>query len=179
MTLEIRVARPDEYEALGGIVVAAYRDLGALHGDEAYASELRDVATRAGEAVVLAAVEAPTGAGAGVDAEARAWAGRLLGCATYVPGAASPWGEELRPGEASIRMLAVDPASQGLGAGTALAAACVELARGDGFRAVMLHSLPTMIGAQRIYTRLGFRNVPERDWEPGPGILLRCFVLEL
>jgi ribosomal protein S18 acetylase RimI-like enzyme len=76
-------------------------------------------------------------------------------------------------------MLAVDPASQGLGAGTALAAACVELARGDGFRAVMLHSLPTMIGAQRIYARLGFRHVPERDWQPVPGILLRCFVLEL
>jgi ribosomal protein S18 acetylase RimI-like enzyme len=167
MTFQIRVARPDEYEALGEIVVVAYRDLGALHGDEAYASELRDVATRAREAVVLAAVEAGDRAG------------RLLGCATYVPGAASPWGEELRPGEASIRMLAVHPASQGLGAGKALAAACVERARGDGFRAVMLHSLPTMVGAQRIYARLGFRHVAERDWEPVSGILLRCFVLDL
>ena len=96
-----------------------------------------------------------------------------------MPGAASPWAEELRPGEASIRMLAVDPAAQGMGAGTALTAACVELARADGFRAVMLHSLPAMVGAQRIYARLGFRHVPERDWEPVPGILLRCFVLDL
>jgi hypothetical protein len=36
-----------------------------------------------------------------------------------------------------------------------------------------------MIGAQRIYARLGFRHVPERDWQPVPGILLRCFVLDL
>ena len=165
MTIEVREARPGEHAALGEIVVGAYRDLGALHGDESYAPELRDVATRAREAVVLAAADAETG--------------RLLGCATYVPGAASPWAEELRPGEASIRMLAVDPAAQGMGAGTALTAACVELARADGFRAVMLHSLPAMVGAQRIYARLGFRHVPERDWEPVPGILLRCFVLDL
>jgi len=165
MTIEVREARPEEYDALGEIVVAAYRDVDALHGDEAYASELRDVATRAREAVVLAAVEAGTV--------------RLLGCATYVPGAPSPWGEELRPGEASIRMLAVDPAAQGMGVGTALTAACVERARADGFRAVMLHSLPTMVGAQRIYARLGFCHVSERDWEPGPGILLRCFVLDV
>ena len=165
MTIEVRAARPEEYAALGEIVIAAYRDIGALHGDEAYASELRDVATRARAAGVLAAAETGTG--------------RLLGCATYVPGAASPWGEELRPGEASIRMLAVSPAAQGMGAGTALTAACVERARADGFRAVMLHSLPIMMGAQRIYARLGFRHVPERDWEPVPGILLLCFVLDL
>jgi hypothetical protein len=63
----------------------------------------------------------------------------------------------------------------------------IRVARPDEYEAVgeivaaayRVHSLPTMIGAQRIYTRLGFRNVPERDWEPVPGILLRCFVLEL
>ncbi len=106
-------------------------------------------------------------------------AGHPVGCATYVPGTASPLAEELGPGEASIRMLAVDPAAAGCGAGTALAAACVERARADGFERVVLHSLPIMSGAQRIYARLGFRHIPERDWEPVPGIFLLCFVLDL
>lgn len=165
MGIVVREARPDEFEALGRVVVAAYREVGALAGDEGYAAELRDVAARAATAVVLAAVDADDG--------------RPLGCATYVPGLASSLAEELGPGEASIRMLAVDPAATGRGAGTALASACVERARADGFHRVVLHSLPVMAGAQRIYERLGFRHAPERDWVPVPDIHLRCYVLEL
>jgi len=41
MGIVVREARPDEFEALGGIVVAAYREVGALEGDEGYAAELR------------------------------------------------------------------------------------------------------------------------------------------
>jgi ribosomal protein S18 acetylase RimI-like enzyme len=165
MAIEVREARPEESAELGRIVVDAYRAIGALEGDEEYAAELRDVAGRAKVAVVLAAVDAADG--------------RPIGCATYVPGPSSPLAEELGPGEASIRMLAVDPAASGRGAGTALAAACVERARADGFRRVVLHSLPVMTGAQRIYERLGFRHVPERDWVPVPHIHLLCFVLDL
>jgi ribosomal protein S18 acetylase RimI-like enzyme len=165
MGIVVREARPDEFEVLGRIVVAAYREVGALADDEGYVDELRDVAGRAATAVVLAAVDAEDG--------------RPLGCATYVPGLASPLAEELGPGEASIRMLAVDPVATGRGAGTALAAACVERARSDGFRRVVLHSLPVMTGAQRIYERLGFRHAPERDWVPVPDIHLLCFVLDL
>ena len=161
----MREARPVEFETLGGIVVAAYREVGALEGDESYTAELRDIAGRASTAVVLAAVDADDG--------------RPIGCATYVPGLASPLAEELAQGEASIRMLAVDPAATGRGAGTALATACVEIARRDGFRRVVLHSLPVMEGAQRIYERLGFRHVPARDWVPVPEIHLLCFVLDL
>jgi ribosomal protein S18 acetylase RimI-like enzyme len=165
MAIVVREAHPDEFAVLGAIVVAAYREVGALAGDEGYAAELRDVAERASAATVLAATDADDG--------------RPLGCATYVPGLASPLAEELGPGEASIRMLAVDPAATGRGAGTALATACVEMARRDGFRRVVLHSLPVMAGAQRIYERLGFRHAPERDWVPVPDIHLLCFVLDL
>ena len=165
MAIVVREALPEEYAVLGAIVVDAYRDVGALEGDEEYAAELRDVATRARGAVVFAAID---------DHE-----GRPVGCATYVPGPDSPLAEELGPGEASIRMLAVDPRAAGRGAGTALAAACVERARADGFRRVVLHSLPVMAGAQRIYQHLGFRHAPERDWVPVPRIHLLCFVLDL
>ena len=144
--------------------MAAYAAIGALEGDEEYVPVLRDVARRAREAVVLAAIDDATGA--------------LLGCATYAPDPANPWAEQLRHGEASIRMLAVDPDAQGRGAGTALVEACVERARADGRRGVFLHSLPVMQGVQRIYGRLGFRRAPERDWI-FPDFVLMGFVLDL
>jgi ribosomal protein S18 acetylase RimI-like enzyme len=151
-------------ERLGEIVVAAYEAIGALEGDDEYVPELRDVSRRVREAVVFAALD---------DAD-----GTPLGCVTYVPGPESPLAEHLRDGEASIRMLAVDPAAQGRGIGTALVEACVARARADGRRAIFLHSLPVMSGAQRIYDAFGFRRVPERDWV-FPDFLLMGFVLEL
>lgn len=164
MGIHIRPAEPAEFERLGEIVVTAYSAIGALEGDEEYVPVLRDVARRAREALVLAAVDDATGA--------------LLGCVTYAPDAANPWAEHLHDGEAGIRMLAVDPGGQGRGAGTALVEACVERARAEGKRAVFLHSLPVMEGAQRIYARFGFRRVPERDWV-FPEFLLMGYVLDL
>jgi len=164
VSVTVRVARPDEHELLGEIVVAAYRSLPGFDEPE-YEPELRDVARRARQAVVLAAIEEDTGA--------------PIGCATYVPGPESPWAELLAPGEAAVRMLAVDPATRGKGAGTALAAACVARARAEGRLRLVLHSLPIMGQAQRIYARLGFRRETARDWEPVPGIFLMCFVLDL
>jgi ribosomal protein S18 acetylase RimI-like enzyme len=163
--LLVRPARPDEFDRLGEIVVAAYDGLGVLEGDEEYIPELRDVARRAGEAIVLAAVDEPSG--------------DVLGCVTYVPDERNAWAEMLEPGEAGVRMLAVAPAAQGRGAGTALAEACVVLARADGRRRLCLHSLPQMTGAQRIYARLGFVREPARDWRYAPDGLLLAFALDL
>ncbi|MCU0483224.1 MAG: GNAT family N-acetyltransferase [Chloroflexi bacterium] len=160
----VRAARPDEHARLGEIVVAAYRALGALEGG-GYVAELRDVERRAREAMVLAAVDGATG--------------QPLGCVTYVPGPDSPWAELLEPGEAGMRMLAVDPAAQGRGAGTALVRACVDRARSDGKRRLVLHSRPMMTRAQAIYARFGFHRDEARDWEPVPGIRLLAFALDL
>lgn len=164
MAIVIRPPEPSELAPLGDLVLAAYEALGALEGEDEYVPELRDVARRAREAVVLAAVDDATG--------------DLLGCVTYVPDAANPWAEHLRGGEATIRMLAVAPTAQGRGVGTALVAACLERARAEGRRAIFLHSLPIMEAAQRIYARFGFRRVPERDWV-FPDFLLMGFQLDL
>ena len=164
MTFTIRRPRPAELAPRGDLVVAAYDAIGANEDDDEYVPVLRDVARRDREAAVLAAVDDETGA--------------LLGCVTYAPDGSNPWAEELREGEATIRMLAVAPGAQGRGVGTALTAACVERARADGRTAIFLHSLPIMVAAQRIYARLGFRRVPERDW-PIDDFLLLGFVLEL
>jgi ribosomal protein S18 acetylase RimI-like enzyme len=164
MGFTIRPPRPDELAPLGDVVVVAYDAIGANEEDDEYVPVLRDVARRDREAVVLAAVDDATG--------------ELLGCVTYAPDPANPWAEQLRDGEASIRMLAVTPAAQGRGVGTALVEACIDRARAEGRRAIFLHSLPIMTAAQRIYARLGFRRAPERDWV-FPDFLLMGFVLDL
>ena len=36
-----------------------------------------------------------------------------------------------------------------------------------------------MADAHRLYTRLGFERVPDRDWEPVPGVSLIAFIKRL
>ncbi len=161
--MEIREARPEEYEAVAEVTVAAYRDLPGAHLSGGYEGRLRDVAARAAAAVVLVAVEG----------------GSVVGAVTYVPGPQSPWAELLEEGEAGMRMLAVPPAWQRRGVGTALVRACVERARREGRHRLCLHTTPWMAPARRIYERLGFRRELGRDWVPVPGVPLLGFVCDL
>ncbi|HEX2851523.1 MAG TPA: GNAT family N-acetyltransferase [Acidimicrobiales bacterium] len=159
----VRKARPEEYEAVAGLTVAAYTALSGNTMSGGYEAELRDVAGRAEAAVVLVAVQVDT----------------LVGAVAYIPDEHSSWGEGVRPGEASIRMLAVAPEAQGRGAGEALARACLDRARAAGKARVVLHSTPWMTSAHRLYERLGFRRAPDRDWLPVPDVPLWAFELPL
>ena len=154
MDIVIRPVETGEFEALGEITGQAYLQDGLLDFGEsdAYLGELRDVARRAAAAEVLVAV---------AD-------GRLLGGVTFVPGP-GPMADIAGPGEAEIRMLAVDRAGRGRGAGEALVRACLERARAvDGCVRVVLSTQRAMHSAHRIYERLGFVRTPERDWNPLP-----------
>jgi ribosomal protein S18 acetylase RimI-like enzyme len=156
MDVVIRHAEPAEYEPLGEITAEAYLRDGLLsfENSEWYLGELKDVAKRAAAGQVLVAVEA----------------GQLLGGVTFVP-SGGPLAEIARPGEAEIRMLAVAPAARGRGAGEALVRACVERSRArEGCTGIVLSTQSAMLAAHRIYRRLGFVRVPERDWDPVPGV---------
>ena len=161
--MTIRLVRPDEYQALGALTVAAYRELLGPDMDAGYAAELADVAGRAGLVEVL--VE--------VDEE-----GRLLGGVTYVPGP-GPMAWFSGATDAGMRMLAVEPAAQGRGVGARLVAACVERAVAAKKSRLLLHTTAPMTTAHRIYERAGFRRDPDRDHLLDGGLLLLAFVLHL
>jgi ribosomal protein S18 acetylase RimI-like enzyme len=159
--LEIRPAGPADFAAVADVCVAAYAPF--LVGDR-YAAVLRDVARRAAEAQLLVAAE-PGGRG-------------VLGTVTFVPDG-GPLGEIAGARETEFRMLAVDPAAHGRGVGTALLRRVLDESRRRGKDGVVCSSQPEMRAAHRIYERLGFRRVPERDWSPVPGVELLAFARSL
>jgi len=168
--MQIRPIRDEECAELGEITVRAYRQLidGASFGS--YEDELRDVATHAALCEVLVCVEGDT----------------VLGGVTFVPGPGTTMSEFHDPNAAGIRLLAVDPRHQGLGAGRALVDACLARARSLGRERVVLHSTPLMDVARAMYQRRGFIPDPAHDLrvteapfsEESP-LLIMAFVLEL
>ena len=90
------------------------------------------------------------------------------------------FGEVLRSAdEAGFRMLVVHPAARGRGVGELLVTACLERARAAGKHRMVISTDPRMTAAHRLYERLGFARLPERDWSPLPGIDLLVYAREL
>jgi GNAT superfamily N-acetyltransferase len=158
--VRVRPVRPEELETVGEICVAAYAVDGL--GPDWYDPVLRDVAGRVAAASVLVAE---------VD-------GRVVGAVTLMLERGPLW-EIAADDEAEFRMLAVDPAAQGRGAGQALVHECARLARDAGFRALVCSSQDRMTAAHRVYERLGFVRDPPRDWSPMEGVRLLAFSLAL
>jgi predicted N-acetyltransferase YhbS len=145
--MDIREARPEDYAAIGNLTVEAYAAISphAMGGN--YDEELRDVAARVKECVVFVAVDGD----------------EVIGSVTYVPGPHTAFSEFDDEDAAGIRMLAVSVARQGAGAGAALTAACIDRARADGRRQIVLHSTDRMTVARAMYERRGFVRTVDRD----------------
>ncbi|TDW83564.1 GNAT family N-acetyltransferase [Kribbella sp. VKM Ac-2566] len=160
MTVEIRPAVPAEYDAVGELTVEAYSHDGFVRGE--YAMTLRAAADRAAKAELWVAADASG----------------LLGTVTYCP-VGSVYREIGRDDEGEFRMLGVAGRARGLGIGTALTEHCISRTRELGQRRIVMSSAVYMTTAHRIYERLGFVRLPERDWSPIPGVDLYAFALDL
>ncbi len=146
--LTIRPAEEADLAAVGAITVEAYRVDGFLEGTEDYADTLADAAARFQAADLLVAVDA---------------SGEVLGSVTVVrPG--TPYAEVSEPGELEFRMLSVAASARGRGVGDALVRAVIDQARAIGVERVVLSSSEKMLAAHRLYRRLGFTRLPDRDW---------------
>ena len=161
--MTVRPVRPDEHAGLAALTVAAYRALLGHDMDAGYTAELADVAGRAALVDVLVAVDE---------------GGGIVGGVTYIPGP-GPMAWFDGADEAGVRMLAVDPAAQGRGAGARLVAACIDRARVAGKARVLLHTTAPMTVAHRLYERAGFRRDPGRDEVIAGDLLLLAYVLDL
>ena len=160
-TVRIERASVEDHARIAELTVSVYVD-GGLANPE-YSVELADVARRADLAELLVARDED---------------GRLVGSVALVLD--GDFGEVTESDdEAAFRMLVVDPAAQGRGLGELLVTECLRRARAAGKRSMVLSTGPAMTAAHRLYERLGFTRLPERDWTPVPGMHLRAYALDL
>lgn len=87
---------------------------------------------------------------------------RVVGTASVLR-AGTPCARLARPGEAEVRLLAVDPDAQGTGLGEALMRASLEVALEWGADALVLDTGSRNERAQALYRRLAFERQPGRD----------------
>ena len=160
-SLAVEPARPDDYARIATLTVDVY--VGGGLATRAYAPELADVAGRAARSELLVVRDA---------------GGRVVG--SVAPVLTGDFGNVITSDEeAAFRMLVVDPAVQGQGVGELLVRTCLERARAAGKRRMVISTDPLMTTAHRLYERLGFTRLPERDWTPQPGINLMVYARDL
>jgi ribosomal protein S18 acetylase RimI-like enzyme len=155
--LTIRDMRPAEADALGHLMVDVYANLEGFPKpteQPRYYELLADIGRFAevDGARVLVAVSAADALVGGI-----VYFGDMAG---YGAGGVATALKKT----SGIRLLGVDPAFRSLGAGKALARACIELAREQGHAQVVLHTTRAMQIAWSLYERLGFTRSPDLDF---------------
>lgn len=160
--LTIRCVRPEDYDVVGRIVAQAYLGEGHVNPNNPYSSDLSDTAGRSAVTDVYVALEGD----------------EVVGSITFAR-AGNPYAAIARPGELEGRMMAVAPTARGKGVATALMHHFLNTARNEGFDAVVLTVRPSMSDARRIYDRLGYVAVPEREWFDTDGTPLAVLKLEI
>ena len=162
----VREARAEDDAVVGEILVSGYLTRYAQKMPEVVLTgrrkaELRDVASKRKEALVLVA-----------ELE-----GRVVGTvAVWAPGAAAS--EAWLPEACDLRHLAIDPAVQGRGLSKPLLDEAERRARQMGAKYICLHVRRGNKGVARLYMDRGYVRAPEGDLDL-PEVLLDAYFLTL
>lgn len=163
----MREATPEDDAAVGELLVDAFVSTYAQEMPEVVVSErrkteLRDVASRRKNGVVLVAEEK----------------GEVVATVSlFKPGAkeSEAWSADA----ACLRMMAIHPKHQGKGISAELVSACFDTAKSWQLKAVELHIRRGAMGLARMYERLGFLRVPTGDKDLLPEIYLEAYRREI
>jgi ribosomal protein S18 acetylase RimI-like enzyme len=162
----IRPMAPEEADEVADLVVGAYAGDFAL--SDPYRAEIAAVAGRAVEHEVWVAADASDGALLGTVSTPRA--GRAI----------SPLA---RDGELDFRFLGVAHAARSRGVGGRLVEHVLALAAERGIHRVVLNTGPDMLAAQRLYERMGFDRLHEREYvferSDGTSFLMLAYGLDV
>lgn len=156
----IREARAADHAAIRELTVGVY--VGEGYAGPSYVPTLADVDGRAAHTELLVADDG----------------GRVVGTVALAANG-GPYAELATPGEAVFRMLVVDPSARARGIARALVEACIDRARTAGCHRMVISTDPRMHAAHRLYERMGFRHVPDRDWSPSEGVTLLAYSRDL
>lgn len=145
---------PEECTAVRGLFEQYQAELGVDLGFQNFAAELRDLP---------GSYAAPAGCLLVADTGAR-----LVGCVAS---------KALPEGAAEMKRLYVEPAQRGRGLARLLVLELIDRTRALGYARILLDTLPSMVGAQRLYASLGFTDIEPYTYNPIRGT--RYLALEL
>ncbi len=163
--LQIRSARPDERDAIRAVTLAAYEQYATRMSHwEMYRRHLLATLDQEGpEARIVAEQD-----------------GVIVGSVLLYPGEANVYTTETaNAGWPEVRLLAVAPEARGQGVGRALLDECIRRARLAGATLLGLHTEDLMEVALGMYKRRGFVRVPQFDFSPADGVLVKAYCLRL
>ncbi|MBT7951100.1 MAG: GNAT family N-acetyltransferase [Gammaproteobacteria bacterium] len=156
--ISIREALPSEFDAVGLLMVEVYSQLEDFPTPE----EMPDYYE------MLASVGEKTKQPSTKILAAFSTTNELLGAVVYFGnmGDYASGGPDIKIDKASgIRLLAVGKNARGLGVGKNLTQACIQEAKDNGHRQVILHSTRVMQVAWDMYEKMGFKRFEDLDFE--------------
>ena len=166
-SLVVRTMRAGESDAVRDVTLAAYEEYAAITPGQFWTGYRRHL---------LATLDTE-GAVDRIVAERQ---GVIVGSVLLFPPAANAYaGASGGSKWPEVRLLAVLPSARGQGVGTALMAECVQRARHAGAAALGLHTTDVMRAAVRMYERMGFARMPNLDFSPAQGVLVKGYRLDL
>lgn len=156
----VRSAHPQEYTAIGQLMVQVYSQLEAFPKPDEQPNYYKllanvgDLTAKPGTEILVA-----------VDAH-----DNLAGAIVYfddMKNYGSGGTATQEQNSSGIRLLAVDPATRGKGVGKLLTLACVAKAKEKNHRQVILHTTQAMQVAWKMYENLGFKRSDDLDFVQG------------
>ena len=165
--INVRSMRDSERDAVRDVTLAAYEEYASIMPEQFWTGYRRHL---------LATLDAQ-GPADRIVAERQ---GVVVGSILLFPPAANAYAAAVGGTEwPEVRLLAVLPSARGQGVGTALMAECVRRARQAGAAALGLHTMDMMRAAMRMYERMGFVRVPDLDFSPAQGLLVKGYRMDL
>jgi len=165
--INVRSMRDSERDAVRDVTLAAYEECASIMPEQFWTGYRRHL---------LATLDAQ-GPADRIVAERQ---GVVVGSILLFPPAANAYAAAVGGTEwPEVRLLAVLPSARGQGVGTALMAECVLRARRAGAAALGLHTMDMMRAAMRMYERMGFVRVPDLDFSPAQGLLVKGYRMDL
>ena len=166
-SFHIRDARDDEREAIRDVTLAAYEEYAAVMPESFWDGYQRQLLVTLDE-------EGP------VERIVAEREGTIIGSILLYPALTNAYsGVSVGASWPEVRLLAVAPVARGQGVGSALMDECERRARRVGATMLGLHTMEVMQVAIGMYERRGFERVPELDFSPAQGILVKGYCRRL
>ncbi len=159
--ITLRAAREDEVDIIASLIVDAYAEFAAHMSPDAWSSFAQDIANVRGRLVEAEQIVAERDGG-------------IVGTVTLY----LDWRGAQKVASA-VRLLAVPPSARETGVGRALMEHCLDRAREEGKKRMVLTTMLEMGTARELYEKLGFEREPHLDHMPAPGVRAEGYSLTL